>query len=89
MWLTVSLIVCIILLLVVVGGLIKALRIQLKKIQTYTEWVIDLQNKVDAVVQTMHTLDDRQMFSKDDDVGSVFQQMVELVDTLNEKTAKE
>ena len=53
------------------------------------EWIVQVQNRVDNVVQTMHELDDKQMFSKDDDVGSVFQQMVELVDTLNEKTTKE
>lgn len=89
MWLTILLIVFILVLLTVIGFLIKALNIQLKKVQTYTAWIIDLQNRVDTVVQTMHQLDDKQMFSKDDDVGSVFQQMVELVDTLNEKTTKE
>ncbi len=89
MWLTILLILFILVLLTAIGFLIKALNVQLRKVQTYTAWIIDLQNKVDDVVQTMHELDDKQMFSKDDDVGSVFQQMVELVDTLNEKTTKE
>lgn len=89
MWLTVLLIVFIVLLSTVVGFLIKALNIQVKKVQTYTAWIIELQDRVDNVVRTMHELDDKQMFSKDDDVGSVFQQMVELVDTLNEKTTRE
>jgi len=89
MWLTILLILFILVLFTVIGFLIKALNVQLRKVQTYTAWIIDLQDKVDNVVQTMHELDDKQMFSKDDDVGSVFQQMVELVDTLNEKTTKE
>ena len=67
----------------------KALFIQVKKNEIYTQWIVDLQNKVDRVYTTMHDLDDRQMFSKDDEVGVVFQQMVELIDSINEKTTKE
>lgn len=89
MYLSVSLIVIILLLLVVVGLLVKALTIQLGKVRIYTQWIRDLQNRVDVVVDTMHQLDDKQMFSKDDEVGAVFQQMVALVDTLDEKTMRE
>ena len=89
MWLTAFLIFIIILLATVIGFLVKALNVQIQKVRTYTAWIVDLQNKVDGVVQTMHQLDDKQMFSKDDEVGSVFQEMVELVDSLNEKTTRE
>ena len=67
----------------------KALIIQAKKNAIYTKWIVDLQNKVENVYQTMRSLDDKQMFAKDDEVGSVFQQMVELIESLNEKTTKE
>ncbi len=89
MWLTILLVVVIILLLGIVGFLAKALSIQVKKNEIYTQWIIELQDRVDKVYRTMTALDERQMFSKDDDVGSVFQQMVELIASLNEKTTKE
>lgn len=89
MWLTILLLVVIIFLLGIVGFLAKALSIQVKKNEIYTQWIIELQDRVDKVYQTMTALDERQMFSKDDDVGSVFQQMVELIASLNEKTTKE
>lgn len=73
----------------VIGFMAKAFTVQLKKIHIYEKWIIDLQNKVENVNRTMHHLDDKQMFSKDDEVGSVFQQMVELIDSLNEITTKE
>lgn len=85
MWTTILLILFICLLLAVIGALVKALDVQLKKINTYTVWFIELQNRVNKIIKTMHELDDKQMFSKDDEVGSVFQQMVELIDTLDQK----
>ena len=89
MWLTILLIVFTLLLLTVIGFLIKAINVQLKKVQTYQAWIIDLQSKVDTVVHTMHDLDDKNMFSRDDEVGDVFQQLVQLVESLNEKTTRE
>lgn len=73
----------------VVVFLIKALNIQLKKIKTYTTWFVELQDRVNQVMQTMHELDDKQMFSKDDEVGAVFQQMLELIDTLDKKITRD
>lgn len=89
MWLTILLLVFIIILLVVIGFLAKALIIQVKKNEIYTQWIVELQDKVDEVYRTMTTLDEKQMFSKDDEVGSVFQQMVELIASLSEKTTRE
>lgn len=89
MWLTVLLIFFIVVLLTVIGVLSKALAVQVKKNDIYAQWIVELQNKVENVYRTIHDLDDKQMFSKDDEVGSVFQQMVELIDSLNEKITKE
>ena len=55
----------------------------------HEQWILSLQKKVDAVYINMKTLDDKQMFSKDDEVGSVFQQMVDLITSLNEMVSKE
>jgi len=89
MWLTVLLVFFIVVLLTVIGFLSKALTVQVKKNDIYAQWIVELQNKVENVYRTIHDLDDKQMFSKDDEVGSVFQQMVELIDSLNEKITKE
>ncbi len=89
MWFTIFLIFLIICLLTLVGGLIKALIIQTKKNEIHEKWIVDLQNKVDSVYITMHRLDDKQMFAKDDEVGTVFQEMVELINTLNNYTSKD
>jgi hypothetical protein len=89
MILTILLLLFIVALLVVIGFLCKALSIQVRKNEIYEQWIVELQNKVDEVQQTMTILDDRQMFSKDDEVGAVFQQIVDLVASLNEITAKE
>jgi hypothetical protein len=89
MWLTVVLILFIVFLLTVIGFLSKALMVQVQKNNIYSQWIVELQNKVEEIYRTMHLLDDKQMFSKDDEVGSVFQQMVKLIDSLNEKITKE
>jgi hypothetical protein len=72
-----------------VGFLSKALIIQIKKNEIHEQWIIGLQNKVEKTYQTITMLDDRQMFAKDDEVGTVFQQIVEIVKSLNEITTKE
>lgn len=89
MWLAIGLIFVILLLLTVIGFLAKALSIQVKKTAIYEKWIVELQNKVNEVYDTMTALDDKEMFSKDDEVGVAFQQMVELVKSLNEKTTVE
>lgn len=38
--------------------------------------------RVDTVLQTMRAIDTRQIFEKDDEVGSVFQQIVDTVNDL-------
>jgi len=89
MWLTILLGFVIVLLLTVIGFLTKALSIQVRKNEIYTQWIIELQNKVEEVQQNMIRLDEKQMFSKDDEVGTIFQQMVDLIASLNEKTTRE
>jgi len=77
-------------------ALIKALRIQLSKIEIYEQWIeeyeqwiVGVRNDVSKTLQTMRDLDDKQMFEKDDEVGSVFQQMLGLVEKLNQRTILE
>ena len=69
-------------------ALAKIVKAQLKKVEIYEGWIVDFQNDVDNTFSHMKTLDDRQIFEKDDEVGVVFQDMVNLIDKLNERTTE-
>lgn len=60
------------------------INVQLKKIAKYEKWVIRVINKVDNVYSTMQSLDRREMFSKDDDVGILFEKMKETIYSLED-----
>jgi Na+-transporting NADH:ubiquinone oxidoreductase subunit NqrF len=89
MWAAIAFCFIIIVLLVVIGFLTKALIIQIKKNEIYETWIAETQNRVDATYEVMKSLDDRGMFSKDDDVGEAFDKMVQVVTYLNDVTTKE
>lgn len=89
MWLVILLSVFILLLLIVIIFLSKALIIQSKKNTIYEQWIVDIQNKVEDVYNTMRQIDSQEWFSTDDDVGVVFKRLVELIEYLDEKTTKE
>jgi hypothetical protein len=89
MWITIFLIFFIIVLLGIIGLLSKALFIQIKKNDIHEKWIIDLQTKVEHIYDTITYLDNKQMFSKDDEVGSVFQEIVDLIKSLDQMISKE
>ena len=89
MWLSILLIFIILILLTIIGFLVKALSIQVKKNEIHEQWIVELQAKVEKVYQTITFLDERQMFAKDDEVGTVFQQIVELIKSLSELISRE
>jgi hypothetical protein len=74
----------IVLLLVLVGFLIKALKVQLLRNDVHEKWILDLREKVIHAHRTMTTIDHQEWFSKDDDVGEVFQEIVDIIKKLNE-----
>ena len=86
---TILLFLFVVLLSVAVGFLWKALNVQMGKHAVYEQWILDTQERVEKTYQTMRALDDREMFAKDDEVGTVFQQIVELIAYLNEITMTE
>ena len=57
------------LLLILIIFLSKGLIIQLKKNEIYEQWIREFQDRVESVQKTMIELDDKQMFSKDDEVS--------------------
>ena len=93
MWIAIGLAVFFFLLSVALGigvaFLVRALMIQEKKGVIYEKWIVDLQNRVEHILQTMKYLDDREMFAKDDEVGTVFQEISDLVKSLNEIVTKD
>jgi hypothetical protein len=54
--------------------------------QLLKEWISDFRVDVLKTNAHMQMLDDKQMFSKDDDVGIVFRDIMELIQSLNERT---
>lgn len=50
------------------------------------KWVEEFKADVLKTFAHMKLLDDKQMFEKDDDVGIVFRDMMELIQKLNERT---
>ena len=57
--------------------------------QMYQDTILKIKDRILTTYVSMKQLDDKEIFSKDDEVGSVFQEMVELVDILDEKTTRE
>jgi uncharacterized protein YnzC (UPF0291/DUF896 family) len=54
--------------------------------QLLKEWISEFRADVLKTYAHMKLLDDKQMFEKDDEVGVVFHDMMELIHELNERT---
>ena len=74
--------------------LIKSLRIQLNKIQTYQTWILDFKENVEETLSRMRAIDlkgtfaaslnDKGVFESDDEVGGTFKEMEILIEKLNQ-----
>lgn len=74
---------------VIIGLLIKALLIQIKKNEVHENWIISVQEQVEKTYSIIKQLDDRQIFYTDDDVGIVFKEMVNLIGMLKTMVSNE
>lgn len=54
----------------------------LRKIEFYEQQIEEFYSALSVVLHTMRAIDTRQMFEDDDEVGSVFQQLSDIVSTL-------
>lgn len=70
----------------------KALSAQLKKIKTYEqlnvesdEWIESVRNAVRVTYVQMKKLDEKDIFFKDDEVGVVFSELLNLLKRLNDR----
>lgn len=72
--------------------LYRALSAQLKKVKQYEqliidsdEWIESVRNAVRATYVQMKKLDDKNIFFKDDEVGVVFSELLNLLKRLNDR----
>jgi len=89
---TTLLIVGLLLSMIVIGFLCKIISVQLKKIKIYEqmmiesdEWIESVRNAVKTTYVNMKKLDDRNIFFKDDEVGVVFSELLNLLKKLNDR----
>jgi hypothetical protein len=59
---------------------------QLAIVELYEGWISEWRAQVFKTWTHMKLLDEKEMFSKDDEVGVVFQDMKELIEELNDRT---
>lgn len=51
----------------------------LKKLETYEDYIDIELKKNEKLLETLQTIDSKQMFEKDDEVGSLFEQIKETI----------
>jgi hypothetical protein len=56
---------------------------QMEKADLYENWIKEFRNDVKKTYIDIKTLDSRQIFEKDDEVGQTFSQLLEIIDKLN------
>lgn len=66
--------------------LYRAAQNHLNKNDIYEKWIQDFRRNVLDVYVNIKDMDQQEIFSKDDEVGIVFQDMVQIIEKLNEIT---
>ena len=52
----------------------------LKKLESYEDFIEDEVNRNEALLEALRQIDQREMFEKDDEVGSIFYQIKETIE---------
>ena len=60
--------------------------ILIEQVNLLEDWISDFKVDVQKTFADIKMIDDKQMFEKDDDVGIIFQDMMELIRKLIERT---
>lgn len=68
----------------------------LKKISIYEEWILEIKSDIMQTVEDMRVIDnqgvfasrlnDKGIFESDDQVGSIFKELLDLIEKLNQRT---
>jgi len=56
------------------------------RVETLSNWIEEYKDDVNATMDQLKKIDDRQIFQKDDDVGFVFSEILKLIEKLNKRT---
>lgn len=56
------------------------------KVDIYESWIVEFKDDINDVYHRMKVIDDRQIFEKDDEVGSTFSQLYLIIEKLNQRT---
>jgi len=66
--------------------LFRAGQTQLAKAELYERWILEFSDDVLSTYTNIKDIDKKQMFEKDDEVGAIFQQILEIIERLNTRT---
>lgn len=65
--------------------LFKLFTINLTKVDIYEAWILEYKNQINETYQALKFVDDKQIFEKDDEVGFVFSDILEIIKDLKTK----
>lgn len=68
----------------IIGVLVYIISNLNKKISIYERWVEKFRNRIGTIYADLKTVDDKNLFEKDDDVGFVFSEMLRVVKDFND-----
>lgn len=74
-------IIAIIVVLSLIGILIYALNNALNKIESYEKFILDRRDSYQRLLYNIREIDSKELFEKDDDVGGVFTQIKEEIES--------
>jgi hypothetical protein len=60
----------------------------LKKQELTEDWLVALENRLSNIIKDTKTIDEKGMFEADDEVGTIFEQINNMIKTLNDFLAK-
>ena len=69
--------------------LFKLVRINLTKVEIYEDWILEYKNQIEETYQALKFVDEKQMFERDDEVGFVFSDILEIIKDLRTKIYEE
>lgn len=65
--------------------MIVALRRTFNQIDILEEWLIDFKQLINNTYKKLKNIDERGMFEKDDDVGVIFKNILEIIELTNKR----
>ena len=75
--------------LVAPGCLLYIVKNLYSKNRVYEQWIVDTQDGVEKLYSDMQEIDSRQMFEKDDEVGTLYASVNELITEFQQKVNDE